>query len=192
MENWNGTSSYSVLHNRLHNNFAEILENLFAFVCSVTRLSEISRFKPFRLSDLCSGSRLGGQGWLPDARQTRRHAQAPQRKHSPPRETTRTTQAECCADARVLRASRCPARVSGAVMRSQRGTSAGGACARSCPNARVKHLGESWARGMGGCSGGRTLAVTDRRAQAAQATTDTNMVLRNFAIRLCKQFCKAL
>ena len=94
---------YSDLHNRLHNNFAEILENLFAFVCSVTRLSEISRFKPFRLSDLCSGSRLGGQGWLPDARQTRRHAQAPQRKRSPARETTRTT--ECCADARVLRAS---------------------------------------------------------------------------------------
>ena len=54
------TVSYSDLHNRLHNHFAEILENLFAFVCSVTRLSEISRFKPFRLSDLCSGSRLGG------------------------------------------------------------------------------------------------------------------------------------
>ena len=88
-------------------------------------------------------ARLGGQGWLPDARQTRRHAQAPQRKHSPTRETTRTT--ECCADARARR----PTRVSGAVMRKlRRGASPGSACAWSCPNAGVKHLGESWARGV--------------------------------------------
>ena len=130
------------------------------------------RYSPVRNITLQTLSTVGsvqwiatrGQGWLPDARQTRRHAQAPRRKRSPARETTRTT--ECCADARAPR----PTRVSGAVMRkSWRGASPGGACARSCSNARVKHLGESWAWGMGGCSGGRTLTVTDRRAQAAQA-----------------------
>ena len=153
---------YSDLHNRLHNNFAEILENLFTFVCSVTRLSEISCFKPFRLSDLCSGSRLGVRDGFPTQ-------DKPDDMHKRPSGSVRPRERRHA----PLNAARMRARstrVSGAMMRkSQRGASPGSACAWSCSNARVKHLGESWARGMGGCSGGRTLAVTDRRAQAAQA-----------------------
>ena len=156
---------YSDLHNRLHNNFAEILENLFAFVCSVTRLSEISRFKPFRLSDLCSGSRLGVRDGFPTQ-------DKPDDMHKRPGGSVRPRERRHAPlnAARMRVSCARPTRVSGAVMhKSQRGAPPGGAYARSCPNTRVKYLGESWARGMGGCSGGRMLAVTDRRAQATQA-----------------------